>query len=59
MSRCVKCGEALQGLDYLQGFEYRFCQACVKSSYFNAYDDLEFLDETEDEDEEEEEDDDE
>lgn len=52
MSRCVKCGEPLQGLEYLQGFEFRFCQGCVKSSYFNAYDDLEFLDETEDEEDE-------
>lgn len=47
MSKCVRCEQPLQGLDYLQGFEFRFCPSCVKSTSFDSYDD--FMDETEDE----------
>lgn len=56
MSRCIKCGERLQGLDYLQGFEYRFCAECVTTVYRESYDD-DFLDDTLDPDEEIEDDD--
>lgn len=54
MQSCLKCGEVLQGLDYLQGFEFRFCSRCLTIEH---YDDLEFLDETLDEEEDDDDDD--
>lgn len=56
MSRCIKCGGRLQGLDHLQGFEYSFCAECVATVYRQSYDD-DFLDDTLDPDEEIEDDD--
>lgn len=51
MSKCIKCGARLQGLDHLQGFEYSFCDECIASAHRRAYDD-DFLDDTLDPDEE-------
>ena len=51
--KCIKCGQRLAGLDYLQGFEHQFCDQCIASVYRQAYDD-DFLDDTLDPDEEEE-----
>ena len=56
MSRCIKCGARLQGLDSLQGFEFQFCAECVATVYRESYDD-DFLDDTLDPDEEIEDDD--
>ena len=53
--KCIKCGQYLAGLDYLQGFEHQFCDQCIASVYREAYDD--FLDDTLDPDEEDIEDD--
>ena len=54
--KCIKCGQRLAGFDYLQGFEYQFCDQCVSSIYREVYDD-DSLDDTLDPDEEDIEDD--
>jgi len=50
--KCIKCGQRLAGMDYLQGFEHQFCDQCIASVYREVYDD-DFLDDTIDPDEEE------
>jgi hypothetical protein len=54
--KCIKCGQRLAGFDYLQGFEYQFCDQCVSSIYQEVYAD-DSLDDTIDPDEEDIEDD--